>query len=438
MTNRRKRSKSRAAVVTLGCPMNQVDSERIMGGLIARGFEIVPEHEADIVVVNTCAFIGDAREESVETILDIAGLKHTGRLKSLVVAGCLAERYRTELERNLEEADAVLGLADRGRIADVCRDLAGLPRIAADFVRVVSGPTHTAYLKIAEGCSHRCTFCAIPAIRGPFGSIPADDIVRDATDLVSLGARELVLIAQDTTAYGSDTGDTDLAGLLERLGEIGHLDWIRLMYTHPALFNDRLVTTIADIPAVLPYVDVPLQHIAGNVLRRMGRSTPPGDIRRLVERLRARVPGMALRTALIVGFPGETEKDFEELLAFVEETRFERLGAFVYSPEEGTPAASFEDAVPEEIAHERYATLMELQAGIAAAFNDSLVGREFDVIIDEIDTKEGSVTGRTYMDAPEVDGTVTTAGVLDEDKPFVRVRITGAETYDLHGELLPE
>lgn len=409
-----------------------------MGGLVSLGFDIVPEEDADIIVVNTCGFIGDAREESMDTIFSLADLKSRGSLKKLVVAGCMAERYAAELREELHEADAIVGLAGRDTIPELCRDLldAPLPE-ELWYARVVTGPPHSGYLRIAEGCSHRCTFCAIPFIRGGFRSEPAEALIRDAEELASTGVRELILVGQDTTAWGSDLdGDDTLADLLPKLAAIDGIDWIRLMYAHPARLDDRLIEAMADIPQVLPYIDLPLQHIAGDVLRRMGRRTPPEHIRGLLARIRGRVPGVVIRTSLIVGFPGETEQDFAELLDFVREVRFERMGAFVYSPEEDTAAADFTDAVPEEIAQERYERLMEAQKEAAESFHRSLVGREFDMIVDEPDPQEGVIIGRTYMDAPDVDGNVMIPGSVEEDTPFLRVRVTGAGPYDLTGEIV--
>jgi len=428
----------KAALVTLGCPMNRVDSERIMSGLVSAGFEIVPEEEADVIVVNTCGFIEDAREESVETILSVAGLKREGRLKSLVVAGCLAERYRSELEEELSEADAIVGLGERDDIPDICLNLLGRGRPPERlYSRVVTGPPHTAYLKIAEGCDNRCSYCAIPMIRGPYRSVPAGEVVREAEELAALGIRELVLVAQDTTNYGAGTDGPWLPGLLERLSEVEGIEWIRLLYAHPARFSDELIESIASLPGVLPYIDMPVQHISRNVLRRMRRPVTPERIYELVETLRKRIDGIVLRTSIMVGFPGETEEDFRELAGFVEAMRFERLGVFVYSPEEGTPAFSMSENVPAETAAARFEKIMEIQAGISEEFHRSLVGREFDMIVDSVASGERSVTGRTYMDAPEIDGTVTARGHAEEGEAFRRVRISGAGTYDLYGEILP-
>ena len=432
-------SPPRAALATLGCPMNQVDSERIMGGLVSLGFEIVPEEEADIIVVNTCGFIESAREESIETILSLADLKKKGRAKALVVAGCLAERYRNDLESELSEADAIVGLSERDRIPSLCLELAGRAHEGETlYTRVVSGPLHSAYLKISEGCNNLCAYCTIPMIRGPYRSLAEEDILREAEELVSVGARELVIIGQDTTNYGIDLDSGNLPSLLEKIAAVEGVEWLRLMYAHPSHITEDLIGAFDSIPQLLPYLDLPVQHISPGILRRMGRLTPPDRIRALLKHLRNRVEGLVIRTSLIVGFPGETEEDFEELLDFMEEMRFERLGAFVYSPEEGTRAALLEDRVPEETAVERYEEVMKLQAEISGKFQESLVGTEMEMIVDEIDPETGDVFGRSYMDAPEVDGAISIAGDIPEGTEFCRVLITEAGTYDLIGEVIRE
>jgi ribosomal protein S12 methylthiotransferase len=428
-----------ASLVTLGCPMNQVDSERIMGGLVSLGFEIVPEDEADIIVVNTCGFIDSAREESIETILTMADFKKKGRAKALVVAGCLAERYRSDLEDELPEADAIVGLSERDRIPSICLELAGRKQKGeALYTRVVSGPLHTAYLKISEGCNNLCAYCTIPMIRGPYRSLSESDILHEAEELVSVGARELVIIGQDTTNYGIDMENGNLPSLLEKVAAIEGVEWLRLMYAHPAHITDELIEAFGSIPQLLPYIDLPIQHISQNVLRRMGRITKPDDIRSLLETLRTRVEGLVIRTSLIVGYPGETEEDFQELLDFMEDIRFERLGAFVYSPEEGTRAALLEERIPEELAAERYEEVMGLQAEISTEFQESLIGAELEMIVDEIDPESGDVFGRSYHDAPEVDGAISVAGDIPEGTEFCRVIITEAGTYDLIGEVAEE
>ena len=428
----------RASIVTLGCPMNQVDSERIISGLIKRGFDIVPEEEADVIVVNTCGFIESAREESIETILSVADLKRKGNLKALVVAGCLAERYKSELEKDLKEADAIVGLADVESIPEYCSKLLEFSRQnGKGYTRVLIGSPYTAYLKIAEGCDNRCSYCAIPRIRGPFRSVAAEDILNDARELSELGIKELVLIGQDTTSFGADLDcKKNLPWLLEKLNEYEGIEWIRLLYTHPAHFREEFIEAFNELPKVLPYIDMPLQHISGRILESMGRKITQEKTRKLLDTLRERIDGLVLRTSLIVGFPGEAERDFRELVEFIERYRFERLGAFIYSPEEGTRAALMKDSVPDEVAQERYEMLMKIQRGISADFQESLIGREFDMIVDDIDQVTGSATGRTYMDAPEIDGNVSVARGVEEGSPFYRIRITGAGTYDLAGEVV--
>ena len=427
----------KAALITLGCPMNQVDSERIMGGLVSLGFKIVPEEEADIIVVNTCGFIEEAREESINAILSTAKHKKTDHLKTLVVAGCLAERYRAELECDLTEADVVVGLKERDSIPQLCLDLLKRDQKGEPgYSRVVIGPPHTAYLKIAEGCNNLCSYCAIPLIRGPYRSIPEKDILHEAEELVSLGAREFIIIAQDTTGYGIESDELTLAGLIRRLSDIEDIAWIRLLYAHPRKITDELIEAIAGLPKVLPYIDIPIQHISSNILRRMGRFTPPDSISTLIDRLRERIEELVIRTSLMVGFPGETDDNFRELSEFVERMRFERLGVFVYSSEEDTSAARMKNKVPKTVAEERYEILMEKQANIAAEFHHSLIGRELDMIVDETCSEDNTLRGRTYMDAPDIDGNIKVKGSVIEGNAFCRVRVTAAETYDLLGEVV--
>jgi len=427
----------KASLVTLGCPMNQVDSERIVGRLAGCGFEIVPEEEADVIVVNTCGFIESAREESIETILSVADLKKNGNLKALIVAGCLAERYKNELKEDLAEADAIVGLSDSEKIPEICCKLLNCGKPEEEFYsRILIGSPYSSYLKIAEGCSNRCSYCAIPMIRGPFRSVPEENILNEARELAELGIKELILIGQDTTCYGSDLDGKSLSGLLEKLNDVDGIKWIRLMYAHPAHFGEELAETMNGLPKVLPYIDLPFQHISGSVLRRMGRFTPPEKIKELIDSLREQIEDLVLRTALIVGFPGETEKDFQELVDFIRQYRFERLGAFEYSPEEKTQAILLEDRIPKDVIQKRYETLMEVQSGISADFHKFLVGQEFDMIVDEIYPGSGGAIGRTYMDAPDIDGNVTVAEGVEKGKAFYRIRVTNAETYDLAGEVV--
>lgn len=427
----------RASLVTLGCPMNQVDSERIMNALLARGYELVPEERADVIVVNTCGFIDSAREESIESILSVSEYRETGNLKALIVAGCLAERYRAELERDLGEADAVVGLTDSFRIPDLCDQLLG--RYSTNYLlnrKTKLGYLHSAYLKIAEGCDNRCSYCAIPSIRGRFRSMSQNEILNEARELAELGIRELVLVGQDTTRYGYREGKS-LAYLLEKLSEIQEIAWIRIMYAYPEHIDSSLIDAMASIPVVVPYIDMPIQHISSRVLAAMGRPADPGRIRDIIAELRNRIPGVVLRTTLMTGFPGETGKDFEELHRFVRETRFQRLGVFCYSPEEGTRAYTLPDHVSKEIADIRAEALMKSQEEITAAFQAGLVGREFEMIVDEYDPETGTAAGRTYHDAPEIDCTVRVTGGISEGQPFAKVRITSSEGFDLTGEVKP-
>ncbi len=413
------KNKPGVALATLGCPMNQVDSERIMGGLVSLGFELVSEEDADIIVVNTCGFIESAREESIEAIMSMAEYKRT--------------------ESELSEADAIMGLSERDRIPETCLRLLGRsPESEPEYIRVVSGPRHSAYLRISEGCNNVCSYCAIPVIRGHFRSVPENEILAEAEELAQTGARELILIGQDTTNYGIDLDNASLPRLLEKLSAIEQIRWLRLLYAHPAHMSEEIIEAAADIPKMLPYIDIPIQHISSKILRRMGRFTSPEEIRALLRKLRDRIPGLALRTSLMVGFPGESESDFRELLNFMNETRFERLGAFTYSREEGTRAALLEDAVPEEAANERYNELMRLQAEITEEFQQSLIGRELEMIVDEIDPESGDVFGRSYLDAPEIDGVISVADGVDPEEEFVRVRIVEAGTYDLIGERIED
>jgi ribosomal protein S12 methylthiotransferase len=420
-----------AAVVTLGCPMNQVDSESIMSGLVSRGFSLVQECEARVIVVNTCGFLEDACKESIDTILELTDFKASGKLECLIVAGCLAQRYGEDLSRELPEADAVVGLDGRETIPGLCERLLGFSNSVPGFYsRVISGPAHSAYLKIAEGCDNRCTYCTIPSIRGAYRSRPLREVLDDAGRLTELGAKELILIAQDTTFYGKD-GGPGLETLLDRLNALPGLEWIRVMYTYPDHYSEAFIEALSSIPKVVPYLDIPVQHISAPVLRRMGRKCGPGRLRRLLDTLRESVPGLVMRTSIIVGFPGETDHDFDELIRFVEDVRFERLGAFIFSPEQGTSAARFPEAVPSGVASARYDQLMEVQAGIARAFHESLVGRQFRMIIDEVDESAREARGRTYMDAPDVDCTVSVAGYSLGPGPFTKVKIVSAGVYDL-------
>ena len=421
------------SLVSLGCPMNQVDSEKIMASLFAEGFQMSSEDEADIIIVNTCAFIEAAVGESVDTVLSLASLKKKGRLKGLIVTGCLAERYHGEIEKELPEADAFIRLAGRDTIPAVCLELLNMTASGRCGMnaKVITGPMHSAYLKIAEGCNNRCTYCSIPAIRGRFKSIPGDDLIREADELVSVGARELILIAQDTTGY------ENLEGLLENLCNIKGLHWIRLMYTHPRFITDSLIEKLGSLPKVLPYLDIPIQHASDSILKRMGRGHDSAHAEKLIFKLREKIKGVTLRTSMIVGFPGETDEDFNCLKDFVRNIRFERLGTFMYSPEEGTPAFGFNKKVPVKKAEERLDILMKTQHEISNGFNRSFIGREMKVIVDY--AGDDSVICRTPMDAPDVDCSVTVDKSPEEKvnniaDGFMTVRITDADAYDFKAE----
>ena len=433
-------------LISLGCPKNLVDGERMLGLLEENGYVPTEEpEEADVVIVNTCGFIAPAKEESLDTIFEAARLKKEGRCKALIVAGCLSQRYGAVLRRELPEADAILGLEDVERIAAHCDRLLGHRRpICSDGARLTNPvrhlltPKHSAYLRIADGCDNRCAYCAIPLIRGPYRSRPMEVLIAEARTLCEDGARELTLIAQDTTRYGVDLyGKPRLITLIDALSEIEALRWIRLLYAHPAHFSQDLIACIARNEKVCRYVDLPIQHISDSILRAMNRKVAGDDIRSLIRNLRSDVPGMALRTSLIVGFPGETDAHFEELLGVVVEARFERLGVFPYSQEEGTPAAAFKGQVPDQVKQERLDRLMMMQQEISSETHQALIAKRVQVLVD----RPGEETpirwvGRTAWDAPDVDGNVLITEGDASPGDFVRVAITDADAYDLFGTIV--
>ena len=434
------------SIATLGCSKNLVDSEVMLGQLTRAGYDVVADHgEADVIIVNTCAFIGPAKEESIETILDLAQFKEDGRCASLVVTGCMAQRYAHGLVAEMPEVDAVIGVHQYPRIVqlldrlrdrqETLREIRRQP-LPTDYSypRVITTPGHSVYLKIAEGCDRRCTFCIIPAIRGSQRSRTVDSLVEEARILAGQGAVELNLISQDTTWYGKDLAEpARLEDLLSALNGVDGVEWIRPLYNHPVRFTDTLLQTFADLEHVCNYVDMPLQHISDRMLARMNRETNSKETRALMKRIRAGIPGVTLRTTFIVGFPGETEEDFEELFDFVEETRFDRLGVFTYSKEEHTPAARYDEQVPDAVMQERYNRLMALQREISLERNQAFVGQTVNVLIDER-TDEGYFSGRTASDAPEVDNEVLVYGEEDlSPGTFVSVDITDALEYDLIG-----
>lgn len=435
---------SRIAFVTLGCPKNQVDSEVMLGHLDRAGYRTTGNvAEADVAVVNTCAFLQSAIEESIDAILEVAKHKQ-GRLKRLIVAGCLSDRFKAELLQELPEIDAIMGTSDVEQVVQVVR---GIDLSKEGFLATQADPDHpggnmlgralstgvvSPYVKISEGCSAKCTFCIIPSLRGPGTSRSVSDIVAEAEHLVTLGARELVLIAQDLTAYGIDRyGSPSLPRLLRELNRVDGVAWIRLMYANPFYWDDALVDAVASCSKVVHYVDMPIQHIADSMLKRMGRRTSGGEIRALVERLRSRIPDIALRTNVILGFPGETEEDFGELLAYLQEARFEKLVAFPYSPEPGTAAVKLGTPVPDEVRSERVDRVLRRQAAVSLSRNEEQVGKILDVLVES--TRHGEVLGRSYREAPEVDGAVRVSGTQWQPGRFYPVRIIGADPYDLIG-----
>ena len=438
--------------ISLGCDKNLVDSEVMLGMLTGKGYEITDdENEADVVVVNTCCFIGDAKEESIHNILEMAELRKAGDIKALIVTGCLAQRYKEEVQTEIPEVDAIIGTTAIDAIVETLEDvLAGqghnhiedINRTPVyDKSRIVTTGGHYAYLKIAEGCDKRCSYCIIPKVRGNYRSIPMESLLAEARKLVEFGAKELILVAQETTLYGKDLyGEKSLPRLLHELCKIDGLYWIRILYCYPEEITDELIETIRTEEKVCHYLDIPIQHASDNILKRMGRRTNQAELRDMIARLRERIPDICLRTTLITGFPGETQEDHEELMAFVDEMEFDRLGVFTYSAEEDTPAAEFEDQIEEEIKKDRQAEIMELQQEIAfekAENAENAVGRTVLAMIEGRLPNENAYAARTYMDAPNVDGLVfvqTSRELMTGD--FVKVKITGSYEYDLIGEIV--
>ena len=435
--------------VSLGCDKNLVDSEYMLGMLEKAGIEITDdENEADVVVVNTCCFIGDAKEESIHNILEMAELRKAGDIKALIVTGCLAQRYKEEVQTEIPEVDAIIGTTAIDAIVETLEDvLAGqghnhiedINRTPVyDKSRIVTTGGHYAYLKIAEGCDKRCSYCIIPKVRGNYRSIPMESLLAEARKLVEFGAKELILVAQETTLYGKDLyGEKSLPRLLHELCKIDGLYWIRILYCYPEEITDELIETIRTEEKVCHYLDIPIQHASDNILKRMGRRTNQAELRDMIARLRERIPDICLRTTLITGFPGETQEDHEELMAFVDEMEFDRLGVFTYSAEEDTPAAEFEDQIEEEIKKDRQAEIMELQQEIAFEKAENAVGRTVLAMIEGRLPDENAYAARTYMDAPNVDGLVfvqTSRELMTGD--FVKVKITGSYEYDLIGEIV--
>ncbi len=435
--------RTKICIRSLGCTKNLVDSEVMLGCLREGGYETTTEEsEADIIVVNTCGFINDAKEESIEEILRLAQFKSSGRCRALVVAGCLAQRYREELARELPEVDCFIGTGEYHRIAEIIRDgfykrvNVGTPRFVADHTtpRVLSTPGHYAYIKVAEGCSNLCTYCTIPSIRGVFRSRSEDSIVKEAETLSAAGVKEINLVAQDTTSYGVDRGGVRLAGLLRRLSRIEGIEWIRPLYLYPSRITDELLDVMSCEAKILKYFDVPVQHASAHILKAMNRHYTRSDIERLAERLRKRFSNVTLRTSLIVGFPGESDADFEELVDFVRTVRFDRLGVFRYSREEGTPAYDMRGQIPEKVKQERWNVLMEVQRDISFEKNRSLVGTKVELLVEGRSAEDGRFYGRTPAQAPEVDGVTYIEGRGVRAGEIVEAVIKDADDYDLVAE----
>ena len=435
--------------ISLGCDKNLVDTEMMLGLLNRDGYSFTDdENEADIIVINTCCFIGDAKEESVNTILEMARLKEEGRCKALIVTGCLAQRYKQEILDEIPEVDGILGTTTYDEISNVLsqvlggqehvqcfHDLNALPKAGTE--RMITTGGHYAFLKIAEGCDKRCTYCIIPSLRGSYRSVPMEELVAQAENLAQKGVKELILVAQETTVYGVDLyGKKSLPELLRRLCKIEGIQWIRIQYCYPEEITDELIQVIGQEEKICHYLDLPIQHASDRILKRMGRRTSQEQLRAIIEKLRKEIPDIALRTTLISGFPGETEEDHEALLSFVDEMEFERLGVFAYSAEEDTPAASFPDQIPQEVKEERRDEIMELQQEISFDHSQSMVGQVLEMMIEGKVADENAYVGRTYMDGPGVDGLIfvqTGEALMSGD--FARVRATGAMEYDLIGEL---
>lgn len=437
--------------ISLGCDKNLADSEEMLGLLTAGGHEITDdETQADAIVINTCCFIKDAKEESVETILEMAEYKKTGSCHALIVTGCMAQRYQKEIIEEVPEVDAVLGTTSYGDIVKALeeavagnhfeefRDIDYLPDTGSKRVLTTGG--HFGYLKIAEGCDKHCTYCIIPKLRGKFRSVPMERLIAQAEDMAEQGVKELILVAQETTVYGKDLyGKKSLHILLKKLCEIRGIRWIRILYCYPEEIYDELIETIRDEKKICHYLDIPIQHASDRILKRMGRRTSKQELIDIVGKLRKEIPDIVLRTTLITGFPGETEEDHEELKEFVDEMEFDRLGVFTYSPEENTPAAEMADQVPEEVKEERRDELMELQQEISYGRGQDRIGQELLVMIEGKVADESAYIGRTYGDAPKVDGYIfVQTGELLMTGDFAKVRVTGALEYDLIGVLSDE
>lgn len=436
----------KVGMISLGCPKNQVDGEVLLAKLADAGFKIVNTIEdSDIMIVNTCGFIEAAKTEAIETILEVAEYKNAGIISAIVVTGCLAERYKDDVLSELPEVDAVVGIGANSDIVKVCQkalcgiSTANFPNkcyLPLNEKRMLSTPPHWTYLKIAEGCDNRCAFCAIPGIRGKFRSRPMVEVIDEAKTLAAKGIKEVILIAQDTTKYGQDIyGEYKLALLLKELVKIDGIEWIRLYYCYPQRITDELIEVIRDNEKICSYIDVPLQHSDATVLRNMRRVGTGEDYKALIAKMRKEIPDLALRTTLMVGFPGETDEQFENLCSFIKDVKFDRMGCFAFSPEEDTPAYDMDNQLDDDVKNHRQEILMDLQYGISESLNKSRVGKTYKVIVDSV--KDNVCVGRSYMDSPEID-----TGIIFSSTPdikigdFVNVKITDVDGYDLIGELV--
>ena len=434
----------KVGMISLGCPKNQVDGEALLAKLAQAGYQIVNEIEnSDVMIVNTCGFIEDAKREAIDTILEVAQYKEAGLISAIVVTGCLAERYQDEILKEMPEVDAVIGIGANSDIVKVCdKALCGIKTsnfpnkcyLPLDGERMLSTPPHWAYLKIAEGCDNRCAYCAIPGIRGNFRSRTIESVVDEAKSLVNRGVKEIILVAQDTTKYGQDLyGEYSLDKLLKELVKIDGLEWIRLFYCYPQRITDSLIDVIANEDKVCKYIDIPLQHSDATVLKNMNRVGDGNDYRVLLNKMREAIPGLALRTTFMVGFPGETDEQFENLCEFVKDMKFDKMGCFTFSPEEDTPAFDMENQIDEDVKKRRQEVLMNVQFFITEASNKGRVGNVYKVIVDSF--ADGKYTGRSYMDSPEIDsGIIFTSNKKLNIGDFVDVKITDFDGYDLIGE----
>lgn len=434
--------------ISLGCDKNLVDSEHMLGMLCDNEFTVTDdENEADVIVVNTCCFIHDAKEESIENIIEMAKLKDEGNLKALVVTGCLAQRYKDEIQKEIPEVDAIIGTTAYDDIVNIVEEILEDKKVANSYKdisyltpntsnRVITTGGYTSYLKIAEGCNKNCTYCIIPKLRGKFRSVPMEKLLEEARFLADKGVRELILVAQETTLYGVDIyGEKKLPELLRELCKIEGFEWIRILYTYPEEITDELIQVIKEEDKICKYIDMPIQHASDNILKRMGRRTNRADLVEIIGKLRKEIDDIVIRTTLITGFPGETEEDFEELLDFVYDMNFERLGVFTYSAEEGTKAAEMNEQIAEEVKEARRNAVMEMQQDITFDYMASLVGNITKVLIEGYMVDDDVYVGRTYMDAPNIDGLVfvnSNKQLMSGD--FILAEITNSDGYDLIAE----